>query len=49
MTDRKLRVTLSVAAWCGVFLWSLALLASATAVVSANAAAVSAAPQISRP
>lgn len=34
MIDRKLRHTLSAAAWIGVFLCSLALLASATAVAS---------------
>jgi hypothetical protein len=38
MTDRKLRVTLSAAAWCAVVLWSLALLSSATALVSAHTA-----------
>ena len=45
MTDRKLRYTLSVAAWVVTLLWSLALLSTATAVASQarSAATVSAA------
>lgn len=49
MTDRKLRVTLSAAAWCAVFLWSLALLSSASAVVNASHAMATEATQNTRP
>jgi hypothetical protein len=33
MTDRKLRHTLSAAAWIGTLLWALALLSTASAAV----------------
>jgi hypothetical protein len=49
MTDRKLRVTLSAAAWCGVVLWAFALLSSATALVSAHPAMANEAAQNVRP
>lgn len=49
MTDRKLRVTLSAAAWCAVLLWSLALLSTASAVVSAHTALASDAAQNAQP
>jgi hypothetical protein len=41
MTDRKLRYTLSAAAWVVTLLWSLALLSTATAAATAARAAAS--------
>jgi len=48
MTDRKLRHTLSAAAWACTLLWSLALLSSAMAV-SSHARAIAGAQTETRP
>lgn len=49
MTDRKLRVTLSAAAWCGVLLWSLALMSTAYAVATASQVATAVSAQNAHP
>lgn len=51
MVDRKLRHTLSAAAWVGVMLCSLGLLASATAVAgfTGSRTAVAAPVEVARP
>lgn len=49
MTDRKLRVTLSAAAWCAVCLWALALMSTASAVVTASQVATPIAAQNAHP